>query len=707
MTSRRLPRWSWPPFPVVYAVSLLVLVVIEFIRWPIISIDTDLWYHLTGGRYIATHHVVPDASFFSFISPPRPWVDYYWLFQVLIFQVFTRAGFYGLIALRALLCLGTMGLVLWFVFHRRPRAMPWPWLAAVALSACAILLPRHLLVRPHLFSYLFMAACLCILEHRPRWSLLLPVLGVCWANLHGVTYPILFLICGAYGVEYLWGRRTHPDRTTALIGIALSFASVSVTPHGWRLLQVPWISTAGASEYIMELAPMTLGDLLGLQVVWMTPTIPTIFNLYLAVALTACGVAIWHRKITFSQLALLAAGCVLLVKGRRFSHEFALLALPLLRTHSVLPGRGFRQHVPRLVYLVGLFVVLLMPLQLIAFFFSGRPAYPASYRSLPRGVAAFLQQADVGGRLLNHPNQGGYYQWALWPRYQIFMDMEVPFMFKDGDMRLITDAMTNQQTLGRLLARYDPSFIAVQIQTKDFSDVIKPYPEYVPVFFDDLEVLYANRRHQPELADRYELKILKPLTFVEGSPKDILKEQTNRTGFMQEIRRILAVYPACGMANHFAALAYNDDAAYDRALPFTRALIDRSPEVAAGYRLQADALKGLHLYERAIASYRLAVERYKPEFRASMYREIGVCYFELGRYREAYRALHQGVSLYEEPSEEDLYYLAASALRTGRRKEAEDIMTYVLEYRVKPEDHRWVDRLKREFTAVNGGTRNP
>ncbi|MBI4340796.1 MAG: tetratricopeptide repeat protein [Candidatus Omnitrophica bacterium] len=706
--TRRVLQWPWPPFPVAYAACLLLIVFIELLRWPIISFDTDLWYHLMGGRYILTHLRVPQESFFSFISPPRPWVDYYWLFQAAVFQVFSRWGFYGLILLRALLCVATLGMVLWFVFHRRVRTIPWPWLAAVGISACAILLPRHLQVRPHLFSYCFIILVLSVLEHRPRWSWLLPIVGVCWANFHGITYPILYLLCGAYAIEYLWGsRRKHPDRTRVIAGIALSIASVLATPHGWRLLRIPFVSTAGASEYIMELAPTTLGDVLELRIVWLTPTIPTIFNIYLAVALTTCGVALWRRKASLSHMILLVAGCALIFKGRRFSHEFALLALPLLRAHSILPGEGFRRQLPRVVYLTGLFVALLMPLQLLAFFFGDRPAFPVSYRNLPQGVAAFLQQVNVGGRLLNHPNQGGYYQWMLWPRYHIFMDMEIPFMFQDSDMRLVADAFTKEQTLGRLLGRYDPSFIAVPIQSVAFADVIKSYPDFVPVFFDDLEALYANRRHHPDLVERFEFKIVKPFALVDKVSKDLLKEQTDRAGFLQEMLRILEIHPTCGIANHVVALAYNEDGAYGRALPFARALIARSPEVPAGYRLEADALKGLKAYDKAIASYRQAMTRSSPDARVAVSREIGVCLFELGRYRQAYQYLRRGVSVFAEPSEEDLYYLAAAALRVGRRREAEDIFTYVSEYRVNPADRVWIDRLEREFSALKrqgGGT---
>jgi hypothetical protein len=41
----------------------------NLLRWPIGTGDTDLWYHLNGGRYFFKHYSIPHDSFFSFIVP--------------------------------------------------------------------------------------------------------------------------------------------------------------------------------------------------------------------------------------------------------------------------------------------------------------------------------------------------------------------------------------------------------------------------------------------------------------------------------------------------------------------------------------------------------------------------------------------------------------------------------------------------------------
>src|SRR6185436_9594335 len=69
-----------------------------------------------------------------------------------------------------------------------------------------VFLQRFGTVRPHLFSFLLVAGLLYILEHRPDRAWLLPPLGVLQCNLHGIEYPVLLLVLGAYLSEAVRDR---------------------------------------------------------------------------------------------------------------------------------------------------------------------------------------------------------------------------------------------------------------------------------------------------------------------------------------------------------------------------------------------------------------------------------------------------------------------------------------------------------------------
>ena len=72
-----------------FSLFLLATCFYHLANWPIAGTDTDLWYHLNGGRYFYETGSVARTSFFSFIEPQRLWVNYYWLFQVVVYQVFS------------------------------------------------------------------------------------------------------------------------------------------------------------------------------------------------------------------------------------------------------------------------------------------------------------------------------------------------------------------------------------------------------------------------------------------------------------------------------------------------------------------------------------------------------------------------------------------------------------------------------------------
>ncbi|HVY61926.1 MAG TPA: hypothetical protein VHF22_09750, partial [Planctomycetota bacterium] len=175
----------------IIALAFLLLLVLPFALEGLHSGDTDTFYHLACGRWMAEHHAVLDHEAFSFTIAGEPWTNYYWLFERAVYGAYEVAGYPGVIAVRAALVLAMAGAVF---------GLAWLTTAGSALEAFAgalvamlLLLPRALNVRPHLFSYLFLALTLVVLERmrtRERaLGLVLPLLCIAWASLHGVEYP--------------------------------------------------------------------------------------------------------------------------------------------------------------------------------------------------------------------------------------------------------------------------------------------------------------------------------------------------------------------------------------------------------------------------------------------------------------------------------------------------------------------------------------
>ena len=660
---------------------------VSMLFWPIFAGDTDIWYHLNGGRYLFQHGTIPHESFFSFITPPRPFVDYYWGFQALVYALYARWGFQGLVVLRAVLFLGLTGLLLRFLFKGvtgRQSLFSWP--ALLFYLVCPLLILRFFLLRPHCTTYLFILLFLYVLERARHRAWVLPPLAVLWCNFHGVVYPILFLIAGAYLAE-LAARRvvsrapaSREDRLVAL-SLGLSLAAVLLTPHGTRLIGVAFTSTTDASRYIRELLPVSLTDLLSFHINVLTPTQPTLFAVLFFMACAALVAAVRTRPFRLAPVLLCAGGMALLAKGNRFIIEFALLSLPLLTTKPLytagLPPNPFRS---KTAYLCASGAIMLLSLRFFVNAFDNPPAYPVSRKNLPAGVAAFLNHVGTGGRVANQANAGGYLQWALDDRYRIFMDMQVPFLFTDADTYLQSRVFADAAALGDFLRTYDPDYFTVPRGTEKFPALIAQFPDYRLVFFDDAEILYANRRRQPEVGARFELTEFDPYVLAKKDMDDALAEVSDRPALVQRALQMLAIDPGGLFANYAVGMTYNDEGAYDRALPFAEAIIREFPDSVSGYRIKGDALRGLGRLDQAVAVYKTGLMRSTGQRRSALLRGLGMAYLAQRRYAQAYDALRQGVDVFSSATAiKDLAALRTAATFAGKSAEVQFLLPADLE----------------------------
>ena len=609
--------------------------------------DTDLWYHLNGGRYILEHLALPRDSFFSFMTSPREWVDYYWLFQVLVYRIHAAWGYPGLIFLRGTLFFAATLVLLAYLYRNTESDTPRFYLAMLFFLYFFFLLPRYQLVRPHLFSYLFILIFLFLLDFRPTKAYALPLLAVLWVNLHGIYYPVLLLTVSAYLLEWIAERvanRTFPRKETLAFAVPALLALLAplATPHGVSLLSVPWTSIRDASRYIEEFHGLSLSDFLSFHITDLVPSHTTLMALLAWAVVLSAITAIGRRRLRFSHGILLAGGAFLLSKGYRFSHEFLLLSLPLLRSHPLWPSVPLHRLMPRPAAWALTAGVLVIPFVWVFSSFANPPRYPLSFQRLPEGVAAFLRHVNVGGRVLNHPNTGGYLQWRLYPQYKIFMDMQVPFLFKDSDAFLAFRMFRDETIFAELTHAYRPDFVTVPLSYQDFPRLISGFPDYTLVFFDDAEALYVNNRRHPAVARQYALEGIDPFALAQetGTSPSLATESLR-----SRLQRLIALYPEGFQARRLAAETALEAQAYRRALSHAQAMVRNFPESPEGYVLQGDAYKGLRVHQQALTSYRKALARSRPKRRARIYQKMGSVYMELQRYAEAYRVLKRGFPL--------------------------------------------------------------
>lgn len=634
--------------PLTYALALCALASAALACWPIVALDSDVWMYLAYGRELFSSGAVPRESFFSFLEPPVPWVNYTWLFEALVYGVHRAAGYAGLALLRAALFAAFTGLLALFLLEDNRR---WGAAAALALLAAAFLL-RAVVVRPHLASYLLLAAFLFVLERRPKSVRWLPALALLWANVHGISWPAMTLIVCAYAVEDLLdGRRPS-------LWLLACLPCVLLTPFGARLLALPFVSLEGTSRLIQELTPWTPSDLFSLSLSPRGVPARTGPQMVLWAAGAAALAQALSRRARPAHLILFLGGLAMLAKGGRLLHECALLSLPLLRWLTTRPAS------PNPATLAGLAALLLLPFLQLGGIFRHRPRWPVSERHLPRGVSAFLESAPPG-KVMNHPVTGGYLAWRVHPRHKILMDMNISHFFSAEDAAMVRRAYANEEDLKAFVARWRPDYISAPLEGAHHGALLSRLPQYSLVFFDDTDALYADLRRHPGL-EALPVDPFRPRSLDPGRPGSPVP------GWLA---RMIETDPECLRTRLLAAGILSRRGEWEGTLAHGEALIRAYPELAAGHLVSGDALRALGRPSEARKAYREALAREEPEKRPALQRRLALLALSEKDLKEAYRRFRRAVDPYApETSRRDLYHYVSLAVAVGREREAEKLL---------------------------------
>jgi len=291
---------------------------------------------------------------------------------------------------------------------------------------------------------------------------------------------------------------------------------------------------------------------------------------------------------------------------------------------------------------------------------------------------------------LNHPNVGGYLQWVLYPKYRIFMDMEVPFLFTDEDMLTAKHMFTDKVVFEKVISRYDPSFITVPFQFSCFKDLISHYSQYQLLFFDDVEVLYVNKNHFPRIAQEYQFRAVEPFTLLNETIQYI-NRINNIEPLLAELKRVFDIYNESSIVNQSLTMLFMRMGEYEKALSHGDIFVRNYPESYAGYLLKAEALEKLERFSEAVHQYSLALKRKdSPE----IHRRIGLAYFKQGEYRKAYNTLVKFLNIYSpDTTYRELYYLIVAALKSNKLKEATLFFSYAYQG-IPPNDTAWIEKYE-------------
>ena len=195
-------KWFWP------LVGVFVFVFILSLRF---VFNLDIGFHLRGGQWMLEHMSFHQKDIFTYTVNQNEYIAMYWLYQIMLFVVYTIIGYKGLTIMNALL----ISFVFYMIFLRMNAHRIPLWLSTVSIFLAACSMQIRFTVRPDIATWIFLVLMLYVLDqyfyHKKKYLFWLVIIQVLWVNFHGL-FILGWVIMGAYFISS-WIDNRKVDKT--------------------------------------------------------------------------------------------------------------------------------------------------------------------------------------------------------------------------------------------------------------------------------------------------------------------------------------------------------------------------------------------------------------------------------------------------------------------------------------------------------------
>ncbi len=209
---------------------LLYIVVFIYLIFP--YSDYDWGWHFRYGEYFFKHWSLLQNDIYSWTMPGYAWVNHSWLYDLVVYLVFSLGEFHLMMILGAL-----VGFLTYYIIVKSFKLFLWQKtiLALFFIKLVSVVMMQSL--RSQVMTLIFYPLLLLIflsLKKNFRHIFFLPPLFLVWANLHG-TFTIGLLITIIYFVfYYCFNFKSEKKKTlTYLLVVMGILIATLLTPNGF------------------------------------------------------------------------------------------------------------------------------------------------------------------------------------------------------------------------------------------------------------------------------------------------------------------------------------------------------------------------------------------------------------------------------------------------------------------------------------------
>ncbi len=220
---------KYPLQQVLVPLSLSMIVLFVLRGWTLA--DPDLWGYMSFGRLFWDSVTFPYKDIFTYLPTHDQWIYHEWLTGVVLYPIYKSAGGFGLIVLRDLVAVATLGFL--YLAARTRKSSSISALLWLVLVSPFLRIGFGSVLRAQTFTYLFTAITVYLLEKSRKerqWFLLIILvpIQITWCNLHGGFLAGLGLIA-IYTVGETFSRRMW---WPYLVAFLISCLSTLLNPYG-------------------------------------------------------------------------------------------------------------------------------------------------------------------------------------------------------------------------------------------------------------------------------------------------------------------------------------------------------------------------------------------------------------------------------------------------------------------------------------------
>ena len=465
--------------------------------------DFDLGTHLRAGQWIVQNHAFPDKDVFTYTQTDRDYLDSNSLYQVLIYLVQKTLGYSALTLVNMAVILAVFFILL---FRLRLSHASWGTVC-LCLWVAALMMERRFVIRPEVFSWLFLSLTLWTLDSRNRgrdFLWFLPFLQLAWVNTEGL-FVLGWLAMACYSVSGLCHQKKWDPKLVRYF--LLSLGADLLNPYFLKGMFFPfilWTRLGGSNlhkQTIIEL--FSPWEYLRVQNLHYDSNLHVVLFFLVAAAVLLLAALTWKQRKAHEILMCLAFGYLGCASVRNIP-LFALVALPILGAafadftyQRISPIHGGKKA----AWLFTLFLFLAaLRVATNAFYTTDRRldrlGLGLDPNRLPMGAVDFMDENHLDGRILNFLNFGG---WLDWQGPQP--------TFIDGRSEVMSDSFYQEylQSLGpmgllTITSHYQPQLILADYNAApQWAEQLNHFSDWRLVYLDECSALYARKDYEPQI----------------------------------------------------------------------------------------------------------------------------------------------------------------------------------------------------------------